>query len=390
MGLLVIFPLTQIYPQLKVAENVVTQIEVIQTEYRSVDPLSIRFSVTNNSDKQLHILKWNTPLEGINADVFNILKDEKPVVYIGRVIKRGNPQPEDYVSINANDQVSVEIDLSDAYDIYEAGSYDIEFNTLVLDIGYEAPAVLMAKEKPEQRLLRSNKVKLNLIEDKASKALPKELPEEDISLKAPVFKNCSQSQRNTLNTALSNAKSYTSYAQLALLTCPVSKKASAPRYLKWFGTYTAARYNKVSSNYQKIYDALSTKTITFHCDCNENYYAYVYPNKPYHIYLCNAFWSAPAIGTDCQFGVIIHEISHFYVVTSTKDHAYGHANCQTLANTDPAKAIENADSYEYFAENKPPLKMGLNLTVYCLMLVGLLVIIFVLFRFRKWNLYKLN
>ncbi|HKX84772.1 MAG TPA: M35 family metallo-endopeptidase, partial [Pyrinomonadaceae bacterium] len=70
------------------------------------------------------------------------------------------------------------------------------------------------------------------------------------------------------------------------------------------------------------------------------------------IYLCNAFWNAPAQGTDSKAGTLVHEMSHFTVVAGTDDHAYGQTACKKLAKR-PQKAIDNADSHEYFAENTP-------------------------------------
>jgi hypothetical protein len=53
--------------------------------------------------------------------------------------------------------------------------------------------------------------------------------------------------------------------------------------------------------------------------CDSSYYAYVYPNRPYEIFLCNAFWSAPATGTDSKMGTIVHEMSHFIATADTDD-----------------------------------------------------------------------
>ena len=64
--------------------------------------------------------------------------------------------------------------------------------------------------------------------------------------------------------------------------------------------------------------------MTFDCSCTESgTYAYVYPDSPYQVYLCGAFWSAPNTGTDSRAGTIIHELSHFTVVAGTNDWAYG-------------------------------------------------------------------
>jgi hypothetical protein len=49
-----------------------------------------------------------------------------------------------------------------------------------------------------------------------------------------------------------------------------------------------------------------------------------------------------------QAGAIIHELSH--VVWHTTDHAEGIADVLALAVRDPAEAIDNPDSYEFFAE----------------------------------------
>jgi peptidyl-Lys metalloendopeptidase len=48
-------------------------------------------------------------------------------------------------------------------------------------------------------------------------------------------------------------------------------------------------------------------------------------------------------------------MSHFNVTAGTSDWAYGKTACLSLAQTDPAHALDNADSHEYFAENTPAL-----------------------------------
>ena len=109
---------------------------------------------------------------------------------------------------------------------------------------------------------------------------------------------------------------------------------------------------------RNIQDALFNKTITATCptDCQDTY-AYVYPNEPYLIYFCGLFFSAPFTGTDSKAGVFVHELSHFNIIAGTDDVVYGQANARELARSYPATAITNADNYEYFAENTPPLEM---------------------------------
>ena len=64
-------------------------------------------------------------------------------------------------------------------------------------------------------------------------------------------------------------------------------------------------------------------------------------------------WDAPMTGTDSKAGTRICEISHFTVAAGTDDCAYGQAAAKNLAISDPYKAINNAASHEYFAENTP-------------------------------------
>lgn len=127
------------------------------------------------------------------------------------------------------------------------------------------------------------------------------------------------------------------------------------RYTTWFGAHTASRYNTVTGNFGKISTAMNDAAITFDCSSKQNVYAYVYANRPYEIYLGRVFWQVQLTGTDSKAGTLIHEMSHFTVVAGTSDFAYGQTAAKSLASSDPNRAIANADSHEYFAENTPAL-----------------------------------
>jgi uncharacterized Zn-binding protein involved in type VI secretion len=85
---------------------------------------------------------------------------------------------------------------------------------------------------------------------------------------------------------------------------------------------------------------------------SDNTFAYVYPTDTEHkIYLDGAFDSAPATGVDSKAGTLTHEMSHFNDVGGTVDNVYGRDGALALAQTDPAAALQNADSFEYFMES---------------------------------------
>ena len=52
-------------------------------------------------------------------------------------------------------------------------------------------------------------------------------------------------------------------------------------------------------------------------------------------------------------GRVQFQASHFTANGGTKDFAYGQSAANQLAQSDPDKAVFNADNHEYFAENTP-------------------------------------
>lgn len=93
--------------------------------------------------------------------------------------------------------------------------------------------------------------------------------------------------------------------------------------------------------------------------CKSGWFAYTYKGDR-TVWLCSNYLSASQIGTDCKFGTLVHEWSH--AVSSTDDIQYGETNCQNLANSDPAKATNNADSHEYFTERLAQSDFGKSFT----------------------------
>jgi len=62
------------------------------------------------------------------------------------------------------------------------------------------------------------------------------------------------------------------------------------------------------------------------------------------------FWSAPLTGINSQAGTIVHELTHFLDNGGTWDWAYGVVACRSLAVVPRHLAVDNADTFEYFAE----------------------------------------
>lgn len=348
--------------------SLLVSLEFDKRAYKASEPQKLFFSITNESASPMRVLRWHTPLEGFKSNMFRVEHMDKQCVYLGRVYKRGLPTEDDYITLPPGETVRQEVDFTEAYDIAEAANYSVRYKLELLQAGLEEPRELMRSYTNPQRVatvaIKTNIAVFELEEDRQPKTVNGveinglEMQGQDAAEKTPSFNGCSLSQQGTLTNALAQAVKIADEARKALSNAPIWARYTGPRYKEWFGAYTSSRYSAVNSDFDKIWDALANKNITFDCTPTDNAYAYVYPSKPYTIYLCKLFWSAPLTGTDSQAGTIVHEMSHFYVVASTDDDVYGQIKCRDLAKNEPDHAIHNADSHEYFAENTPALTMN--------------------------------
>jgi peptidyl-Lys metalloendopeptidase len=299
-----------------------------KTSYSASEAVMLTVTITNTGKNPAKVLKWFTPAEDVEEALFKVNRDGAAVAYTGAHYKRPAPTGNDYVNLKAGESLTRTVDLGAFYDLAASGMYEIE---------YDADAFGMA----------SNKVQVAV----EGRVAPEIVVVPEVVTGSTSFTKCTVSQQADLTTARANASTYAANA-LSYLN---SINSSTQRYAYWFGTYSSANDTTVTNNFSKISSAMDTASVTFNCGCKKSAYAYVYSNQPYTIFLCRAFWTAPALGTDSKAGTLIHEMSHFTVVAGTNDYAYGQTAAHNLALTNVAQAIANADSHEYFAENTPAL-----------------------------------
>ncbi len=333
------------------SETLSVSLEAEQEEFRASDSLVMRFTLTNESNETLSVLKWHTPLDGFSSDMFLVERDGQRVPYLGIMVLREEPRPEDYIVLEPGESESVEFDLGEQYALVEAGNYTLQYKVDVLSAGTESPSILSTtagKRSLSPRDVESSELTFTLMDDRV----------EQVSLMVvPGFYGCSENQQNILYDILPEAESMSLNAYASLTNLAQSERSHAERYLTWFGPYTADRYQKVVDNLEAIQGAFGHSQQSFNCapTCQPGWIAYVRKSQHYEINLCNSFWNYPVTGMHSQAGILVHEVSHFDAVASTDDHAYCwvQANCSAL---DPDKAIDNADSYRRFVENDPPLQ----------------------------------
>ena len=126
------------------------------------------------------------------------------------------------------------------------------------------------------------------------------------------------------------------------------------QFKTWFGATDKAAREKMITRIDKelaLNKSMTLNNFQSAPTVDPNTFAYVFPNDPSHIiHIDGAFAGAPAVGQDSQAGTLAHEMSHFTSISGTQDYVYGEAGAKKLALKDPTKAMQNADSFEYFIE----------------------------------------
>ena len=311
----------------------------------------VQFVLSNNGDTDVSVLTWETPLEAeLTQDVFNLTssKNGKPNVfgdrarYTGRLIKRSHPAAKDFVTVKAGDSVSTVIALSDYYQVGD-GIHDVSFaGEMVMQSTSNKRRSLSVGPELEVIGMQSEPVSVNLVSVPAT-------------ARASIagFNSCSADQQAALASDINASEVITRNALAALTELPESERSTSPRYLQWFGAFSPDRYATVTETYRNAEQVFEDGSTEFICDCDEPFFAFVFPIDPFKVYLCEFYWRAAQTGTDSRAGTILHELSHFPEVAGTRDNAYGQRAVANLAINSPAASVNNADTVEYFAENTP-------------------------------------
>lgn len=321
------------------------------------DDVVVNVTIANTSSSPQYVLKWHTPFGGeIEESLFSVTRDGVKVPYLGAHYKRPAPTAADYYLLKPGASHSIKVELSVLYDMSITGDYTIRYDTSSLSLfsaelsgrgpGAIAREIGEIKSAPATIWIDGSKPRGTLAQEtKSIDALRAEAGAAGLT-----FTKCTASQQGTVSQALSAGSAMAANGDAYMAG------SVGARYKQWFGVTDAARVATVKAHFVALKDAFATKPVQVDCGCKKPYYAYVYPTQPYVIYVCKAFWTAPMTGTDSKGGTLVHEMSHFNVVAGTDDWVYGQSGAASLALTDPAKAINNADSHEYFAENTPALQ----------------------------------
>jgi peptidyl-Lys metalloendopeptidase len=260
----------------------------------------------------------------------------------------GHQHEKSFTVLEPGKKLDFEHDLSAAYNFSAvgAGIYTVEANNrfFFLDTATNTSQTIYAETSPElaHRSILTGQLAVT------RRAIAKSVPR---LRKRAEFESCSAEQQKNIADGALVARKFSEESLKAVT------KTDSKRYETWFGKFDQKRHAQIYQNFKNLNDN-DFSTYTYDCgECanEKDIFAYVYPDQWGMVYLCGAFWEAPNEGTNSRGGTIYHEASHFNENANTEDHSYGQDACKTLAKSDPAKTVKNADSHEYFVENDPPL-----------------------------------
>ncbi len=279
-------------------EGLIVDVIPINQTYEPDEQVLVKVVYKNVSLAPIRVLLWHTVLEGrVDVDFVELMSPFGRLHYMGRHYKRSAPTSRDYKTFHPGEAVDVVVDLRSGYQIDYAGEYSFSVSE-----SYSRGVSNLEDQTRRFSLSDNRTIKFK---------------------RTPVVQNCNASRRAELDLSLVAAEKIARIARDDLRRTPIALRPQARRYTEWFGEYKEARWNTVQENFNRIFSAVSSQVITFICDDSSTAFAYVYPNRPYDIFLGQAFWSAPRNGVDSKSGTIIHELSHFEVLGGTDDVVYG-------------------------------------------------------------------
>ena len=121
----------------------------------------------------------------------------------------------------------------------------------------------------------------------------------------------------------------------------------------WFGQKSPPLVAQARSVYERSYTQSDTGPLTYWIrdesvsTCSGKVAWTIRGSETIHI--CPLYFNKDGAGRNSRPGILIHELSH--TAGCTLDHAYGEEACKELAQNKPVDATENADSFEFYAED---------------------------------------
>jgi hypothetical protein len=343
------------------------------SSFRLGDPITVGFEIRNTSSEDYCLLTWDTPLYGDALNFLSVSLEGVVLSYDGRMVNRGDPTDDEYITLVPGEANSSTVDISRLYPIQVPGEYTATLAMTLYDAYPGTSPTARSRAAHEPLALEPTSVTFTVRPDDAPRMTlgqtarlaeqlsrpTEEPPGVERELFQPILIGGSETQREETRRAHAQAiyKVGKACDQLHYYN-PVTNST----YRKWFGNNVVlipfpsiTCYEWTKSSYAIIrkvlnypeFPLLQTYDLTG-TGCQPSYIAYTHKDAK-TIWLCGLFWPRPTYGgPDSKFGTLIHEWSHARCYLT--DYEYGQYGCLSLATSEPKKAVMNPDNYQYFAE----------------------------------------
>lgn len=121
----------------KAPMSAIVSLSVDKESFDGSDDVLVHVTITNSNDIPIRILKWFTPLNGIERSLFIVTHNGESVRYIGRQIKRAEPTEADYITLEAGGSVTADVNLSEYYELSSSDNYEVMYDVTSLQLYME-------------------------------------------------------------------------------------------------------------------------------------------------------------------------------------------------------------------------------------------------------------
>jgi len=237
--------------------GIIVDVAPVRQSLTRSDDVVVTVTIRNTSNTTRYLLKWQTPFAGVQAPLFDVTRDGLPVSYLGIQARRPPPTPADFVALAPGMARSSRVELSALYRMNITGAYSVRYRADRLQV-YGRPDAARPQGAAVTPLVAAVWI---------DGLMPRGMPE---SAYTPV--PAPQPSGGSLTF------SHCSNAQQARVTATVARHVEAIR------------------------DAFAPRPLTVDCACTRSWTTYVYPDQPYTIYVCKAFWTVGNAAPHAYFG----------------------------------------------------------------------------------------
>jgi peptidyl-Lys metalloendopeptidase len=121
----------------KAPMSAVVSLSTDKVSFDETEDVILHVTITNPNSYPIRILKWFTPLDGIERSLFTVLRNGELIRYKGRMIKRAAPTDKDYITLKEGESVTSDVNLSQYYALSVSDNYEVTYDVTSLQLYVE-------------------------------------------------------------------------------------------------------------------------------------------------------------------------------------------------------------------------------------------------------------